>query len=171
MNWAHTTTRTIDLGYEQLLTLAGRPGTRVRVLFGSMWLTQQGCEQDVVVSCGDEVTLHSGGLAVIEGLGAARVQVIEPAGRNLTASLVRRGRHVWQALRARAASRDVLARSVILLLAVAVSMSVLHLAAPGPLAPGDMAAASATHASRATGAADALSRSVANARAGFLAAN
>src|SRR5215470_6484599 len=144
MNWAQTTTRTIDLGYEQLLTFVGRPGTRVRVLFGSMWLTEEGNEQDVFVCCGDEVMLQSGGLSVIEGLGAARVQVIEPAPRPLFASIGQGVRRVWRGLRVRIPLRDLVTRSVIFALAVAVSMSLLHLAAPGPLTVDDVSARSAS---------------------------
>ena len=75
--WGPTTTRTVDLGYDQLLVLEPRPGTRVRVLYGNMWLTEEGCAQDVFAASGDEVVLKSDGTAVIEGLGVARVQVIQ----------------------------------------------------------------------------------------------
>ncbi|HYS13872.1 MAG TPA: DUF2917 domain-containing protein, partial [Burkholderiaceae bacterium] len=109
MDWANTTTRTIDLGYEQLLTFVGRPGTRVRVLYGSMWLTEEGYEQDVFACCGDEVMLKSGGLSVIEGLGAARVQVIEPGFPPVLASIAKQSRRVWQGLRPRVGVRDVFA--------------------------------------------------------------
>lgn len=80
-DWAATVTRTVDLGYEQLLVLESRPGVRVRVLYGSLWLTEEGLTQDVFAACGEEVALKSRGLAVVEGLGLARVQVIEPATR------------------------------------------------------------------------------------------
>jgi hypothetical protein len=78
-DWSAATTRTVDLGYDQLLVLeAARPGTRVRVLYGNMWLTEEGTAQDVFAGSGAEVQLKSRGRAVVEGLGAARVQVIEP---------------------------------------------------------------------------------------------
>jgi len=168
MAWTQTTTRTIDLGYEQLLTFVGRPGTKVRVLFGSMWLTEEGNEQDVFVCCGDEVMLQSGGLSVIEGLGAARVQLIEPVPQLLAASVLERARRLWHGLRRRIPLRDLVARSVIFALAVAVSMSLLHLAAPGPLSFDDFAAQGAP---RAKQAADALLHDVASARTGFLTVN
>ena len=78
MNWGPTTVRTVDLGYEQMLLLEGRPRTTVKVVYGGIWLTEEGRSQDVFASSGDEVALKSRGLAVIEGLGYARVQVIEP---------------------------------------------------------------------------------------------
>jgi hypothetical protein len=76
--WGPSVSRTVDLGYDQLLVLEGRRGTRVRVLYGSLWLTEEGTSQDVFAGSGDEVALKARGRAVIEGLGVARVQVIEP---------------------------------------------------------------------------------------------
>ena len=40
------TVRTIDLGYEQVLLIDTGPGTRIRVLYGAMWLTEEGCADD-----------------------------------------------------------------------------------------------------------------------------
>jgi hypothetical protein len=161
MDWECTTTRTIDLGYEQLLTFVGRPGTRVRVLYGSMWLTEEGRPQDVFAGCGDEVTLRAHGLSVIEALGVARVQLIEASrGWRLgpVASLARRA---WRRLRA----PEVLARFVMLLAAVGVGAGVLHMAAPGALVVQDRAARSAPQARAAT----TVLSDVAAARTGFLA--
>src|SRR5262249_31348708 len=67
-------TRTVDLGYEQLLLLASRPQTRVKVIYGGVWLTEEGHPGDVFAASGDELALHSGGRAIVEGLGYARVQ-------------------------------------------------------------------------------------------------
>jgi hypothetical protein len=77
-HWGPTTVRTVDLGYDQMLVLQGRPGTRVRVLYGSAWLTEEGCAQDIFAGSGGEVALRGGGRTVVEGLGVARVQVIAP---------------------------------------------------------------------------------------------
>jgi hypothetical protein len=171
MDWTHTTTRTIDLGYEQLLTFVGRPGTRVRVLYGSMWLTEEGREQDIFAGCGDEVLLKAGGLSVIEGLGVARVQVIEPRERPVLTSLVKRARSVWQRVRSRIGLRDVLARFVLLVLAIAVSAGVLHVAAPGPLTVPHTVVEGAARANKPVGAAASLLHDVASAGTGFLAVN
>lgn len=171
MDWAHTTTRTIDLGYEQLLTFVGRPGTRVRVLYGAMWLTEEGRAQDIFAGCGDEVLLRTGGLSVVEGLGAARVQVIEPAARSLAMALARGASGLWRRLRNRAAGREALARVVSFALAAAVSVGVLHLAAPGPLNFQAAAADRAAARSQPVGAAGAVLRDVASAGTAFLAVN
>src|SRR5262245_59513657 len=77
MDWGPTLTRTVDLGYEQLLILDSRPQTRVKVIYVGVWLTEEGSPEDVFAAGGDEVALHSGGRAVVEGLGYARVQVSE----------------------------------------------------------------------------------------------
>ena len=76
--WTPVTTRTVDLGYEQLLVLESQRGAVVRVLQGNMWLTEEGRSQDVFAGSGSEVPLEAGGRAVIEALGSARVLVIEP---------------------------------------------------------------------------------------------
>ena len=91
MDWGPTLTRTVDLGYEQMLLLESRPRTRVKVIYGGIWLTEEGLVQDVFASSGDEVALKSRGLAVVEGLGYARVQVMEPPiGWNAGLAFVRR---------------------------------------------------------------------------------
>jgi len=68
------TIRTVDLGYEQMFVFDGGRDTRVRVLFGATWLTEEGTPGDAFARAGDEVTLH-GGRTVIEGIGPARVQI------------------------------------------------------------------------------------------------
>lgn len=77
MDWGPTLTRTVDLGYEQMLLLESHPRTRVKVIYGGIWLTEEGLPQDVFAASGEEVALRSRGLAVVEGLGYARVQVME----------------------------------------------------------------------------------------------
>ncbi len=78
MDWGPTLIRTVDLGYEQMLLLESHPRTRIKVIYGGVWLTEEGEVQDVFAASGDEVALKSRGLAVVEGLGYARVQVMEP---------------------------------------------------------------------------------------------
>ncbi len=83
MNNRPVTQRTIDLGYEQLFVFEGGPDTRVRVLFGGTWLTEEGAAGDAFVPAGSEVLLHSHGNALIEGLGPTRVQIIDTPGQSL----------------------------------------------------------------------------------------
>ena len=70
------TVTTIDLGYEQLFVLDGGPAARVRVLYGAMWLTEEGEPADAIVGHGREVVVH-GGRAVAEGLEPSRLQIVE----------------------------------------------------------------------------------------------
>ncbi len=79
--WKATTSRTVDLGYDQLLVLQSQPGTRVRVLYGHLWLTEEGGGQDVFAGSGAELALKARGRTVIEGLDRARVEIIEPAAK------------------------------------------------------------------------------------------
>lgn len=78
MDWGPTLFKTVDLGYEQMLVLESHPRTRIKVIYGGVWLTEEGQPQDVFAASGDEVALKSRGLAVVEGLGYARVEVMEP---------------------------------------------------------------------------------------------
>lgn len=96
--WQLTSTRTIDLGWEQMLVLQGRPGTRVKILFGDAWLTEYGSESDHFPRTGEEVTLTTFGPTVIEPLGPTCISITEPAKaagwRGLVASLHARARAV-----------------------------------------------------------------------------
>jgi len=174
MNWAHETTRTVDLGYEQLLTFEGRPGTRIRVLYGSMWLTEEGNPQDVLATCGEEVTLKSRGRSVIEGLGVARVQLIGAARRSSLAAKAAAAGRAWDRLWSRARLPEVAVRSVIVMLAVVVGVGILNIAAPGPLPPmHDAGSGAGSGQPRANGvaAAHVVLADVAAAGTGFLAVN
>ena len=42
MDWGPTLTRTVDLGYEQMLLLESHPRTRIKVIYGGVWLTEEG---------------------------------------------------------------------------------------------------------------------------------
>jgi hypothetical protein len=75
-----TTVRTVDLGYEQMLVLEHGPGARVHVLFGGIWLTEEGLPEDVFARGGQVVALRSRKRALLEALGPTRVEVIESAG-------------------------------------------------------------------------------------------
>jgi hypothetical protein len=73
-----TTVRTIDLDHEQMLVLEERPGNRIRVLYGGMWLTAEGDREDHFPRGGDEVAVRVHRRSVAESLGPTRVEVYEP---------------------------------------------------------------------------------------------
>jgi hypothetical protein len=71
--------RIIDLHGGELLRLDAAAGAQVRVLFGTIWLTEPGRLDDVFAAGGDEVVLHRGGRVLLEAQRFARV--IVPAAR------------------------------------------------------------------------------------------
>ena len=74
----HPAVRTLALDPQRLLVIANRPGTRIKVLSGRVWMTEQGQAGDQFAVAGEELQLAGRGRSVVEGLGSARVQVIEP---------------------------------------------------------------------------------------------
>jgi hypothetical protein len=85
------TIRTVDLGYDQLLVLQDRPGARVRVLHGGVWLTEEGRPEDVFAHDGQMVALRSGRRALLEALGPTRLEVEEPLRARPFRALAARG--------------------------------------------------------------------------------
>jgi hypothetical protein len=113
MDWTTQRVTTIDLGYEQMWLVESPARTKVRVLYGGVWLTEEGSARDAMLASGDEVALHARGLSVIEGLGAARIQVVEEStrGQKLVAWLQRLAARATAAF-ARQRQRAQLGRSV-----------------------------------------------------------
>jgi hypothetical protein len=103
------TLRTVDLGYEQMLILEGRPGTRVHVLFGGVWLTEEGRPEDVFARSGQVIALRARKRALIEGLGPTRIEVVEPARTRPWSALLAGARSAAE--RAAKAAHGIAARS------------------------------------------------------------
>ncbi len=72
-------TRTQDLAHQQLLVLADRPGTRIKVLSGRAWLTEEGQPEDRFAQPGEELRVTHGGRAIVEAIGRTRLQLVQPA--------------------------------------------------------------------------------------------
>jgi hypothetical protein len=70
--------RTINLDHEQLLILEGDPGTRVKVLYGGVWLTAEGDRDDRFPASGEEVAVMARRRSILEAIGKTRVELIEP---------------------------------------------------------------------------------------------
>lgn len=68
--------KTLDLPSGTLMPFPSA-GERVRVLHGRVWLTEEGNLRDAFLASGEEVALGSRGLAVVEALTPARVQIFE----------------------------------------------------------------------------------------------
>lgn len=73
--------RTLDLPGGSLVPFTSVPGERVRILYGRVWLTVEGSRHDAFLASGEEISLGSRGLAVMEALGPARVQLYEDVAR------------------------------------------------------------------------------------------
>lgn len=71
--------RHLVLGDQQLLVLVNRPGTRIKVSSGAVWLTEEGQLDDHFAAAGEELRLARSGRTIIEALGHAQLQLIEPA--------------------------------------------------------------------------------------------
>ena len=69
--------KTLDLHGGTLMPFPSA-GERVRVLYGRVWLTEEGSPRDAFLASGEEIALGSHGLAVMEALTPARVQIFEP---------------------------------------------------------------------------------------------
>jgi Protein of unknown function (DUF2917) len=114
MDWAPTTVKTFDLGYDQILLLESHPHRRMRVLHGGVWLTEEGRTEDVFAISGEEVALHARTAALIEALGPTRVEIIDSVEpslvKRLAGSLVAAGQRFGQ-LFARLRSRTTLGRA------------------------------------------------------------
>lgn len=72
-------TRTIDLDRDQLLVIDNRPGTRVQVLFGGVWLTEESSFEDRFAGHGQWLALEARGRAIVESRTRTRLRVFDPA--------------------------------------------------------------------------------------------
>jgi hypothetical protein len=93
----------LDLQNGHLLTLSPGTAQRVQVLYGRIWLTENGRSEDVFAASGEVIDLSPRGRVLIEGLGFARIAVVAPAPRGAAPS--------WRAVshRVRSFARRVLA--------------------------------------------------------------
>lgn len=69
---------TIDLQRGELLSLRRGAGRTVTAHAGSVWITEEGRLDDVVLGPGESVTLDRGGLALIEAIGDASISFERP---------------------------------------------------------------------------------------------
>jgi Protein of unknown function (DUF2917) len=77
MEYQATVLKTLDLASGTLVPFSSTRGERVRVLSGRVWLTEEGDVNDALLGNGQEIALGGHGLAVIEALSPARVQLLQ----------------------------------------------------------------------------------------------
>jgi Protein of unknown function (DUF2917) len=75
----YRTVRTIDLDHDQMLVFENRARTQVKVLYGGVWMTQEGDPRDYFAGSGEEVAVRSRHRAIVEALQPTRVQISAPA--------------------------------------------------------------------------------------------
>ncbi len=80
MKHESTLLKTLDLSDGSVVPFPSLPGERVRILYGRIWLTEEGSLRDAFLASGEEVALSTRGLAVIEALGPTRIQLFESIG-------------------------------------------------------------------------------------------
>jgi hypothetical protein len=80
---------TIDLPGGSLLPRVAIRGDTVRILRGRVWLTEEGRPGDVFLNSGEQTRLSGSGLAVIEALGPARIELVETQSRSAVSETVR----------------------------------------------------------------------------------
>lgn len=122
--------RTIDLDHEQLLVLDDPAGTRLQVLAGGLWLTEERSLEDRFAGAGQWLRLESRGRAVAGALGPSRVRLFEPA---------RRASRVWRAAlqRSRPRADGFALRSVAALLSLLLGLGLPEMLARGLQASAD----------------------------------
>jgi hypothetical protein len=81
---------TIDLPGGSLLPRVASRGDTIRILRGRVWLTEEGLPGDVFLASGEQTRLSGSGLAVIEALGPARIELVEKQNRSAVSESVRR---------------------------------------------------------------------------------
>jgi hypothetical protein len=69
----------VCLSKRDVLSLAGRPGTRIESRQGGLWVTQDGDPRDVVLACGEACVLDRDGPVLVQALEPALVVVERPA--------------------------------------------------------------------------------------------
>lgn len=98
----------LSLAANKLLRLSQAQGTRLQGVAGTLWVTFDGCPQDLVLEAGDSLTIHNGGDVTVSSLGGAATLAVDEAA---TASPAAAGpltaplRRALQALRAQLAPR------------------------------------------------------------------
>ena len=70
-----TKVTTINLGHEQMLLIENEAQTKIKVLYGGVWLTEEGLAQDQIVGTGATAVVHSRGRVLLEALQPSRLEL------------------------------------------------------------------------------------------------
>lgn len=69
---------TIQLTQGNLFSLPNAQGSTVAVLWGSVWLTQDGIQRDYELNAGESFTIHAKGKAVISAFENSALTILQP---------------------------------------------------------------------------------------------
>jgi len=75
----------VSLSKRDVLSLAGRPGTRIESRHGGLWVTQDGDSRDIVLERGEAFVLDRCGPVLVQALDPALVVVERPANQGARA--------------------------------------------------------------------------------------
>jgi hypothetical protein len=68
---------TLSLDRDGLITVRDGKGSRVRVISGSLWITEHHSSRDTIVEAGESFTIRRPGLTLIMALQPATLQLAE----------------------------------------------------------------------------------------------
>lgn len=67
--------REVQLRNGEIVSLKGSRGIEITVLAGRLWITEEASNDDIWLEAGQHANLSGDGLAVIEAVGASRVEI------------------------------------------------------------------------------------------------
>jgi len=73
----------LEVRREQVLSLRGAAGVRLRCTRGSLWLTQEGGGQDIVLAPGECFTIERDGLTLVSALKEGSVLIASAPSRQV----------------------------------------------------------------------------------------
>jgi hypothetical protein len=85
----------IELEYRGIVPVEDAIGTRIDCLSGRIWITEQGCTDDIVLEAGESYEFSRGGVAVVQALREAFVALRAPAGFHAEARRAARVEQLW----------------------------------------------------------------------------
>jgi Protein of unknown function (DUF2917) len=68
---------TIQLAKGNLISLPDAAGSTIAVLWGSVWLTQDGHARDYELNAGDSLTIHGTGMTIVSAFDNAAITVLQ----------------------------------------------------------------------------------------------
>ncbi len=114
----------VNLDHDQMLVLSDRRGSRVEVLFGGVWLTEERDPDDRFVEAGQSLRIKQRGRVIAEAIGRTGLHIIDPDG-----SLMARWRRLVERIGSRRAA--LAQHTVATVLAVMIGVGLAEMTASG----------------------------------------